>query len=143
MKISLTTPTGALVETDADEVTAPGSLGEFGVLPGHVPFLSALQPGVLSYRTGDKTQVFAVGEGVLEVARAQDGGDKVIVLVDRAVAGEDVDRAAATKEVTETDAAIASWQKDAAGEYQSLVLRRAFAQARLDAAARSGSAVAH
>ncbi len=143
MKISLTTPTGALVETDTDEVTAPGSLGEFGVLPGHIPFLSALQPGVLSYRVGDRTQVFAVAEGILEVARTPEGGDKVIVLVDRAIAGQDVDRAAAAKEVIEVDALIASWQKDVNAEYHSLVLRRAFAQARLDAAARTGAAAAH
>ena len=42
MRLSVTTPQGALVEADVDEVTAPGALGEFGVLPGHVPFLSAL-----------------------------------------------------------------------------------------------------
>ena len=45
MQLSVTTPRGALVDTEVDEVTAPGALGEFGVLPGHVPFLSALKPG--------------------------------------------------------------------------------------------------
>ena len=52
MKLSVTTPRGALVDADVDEVTAPGALGEFGVLPGHVPLMSALKPGVLVYRAG-------------------------------------------------------------------------------------------
>ena len=46
MRLSVTTPRGALVDTDVEEVTAPGELGEFGVLPGHVPLMSALKPGV-------------------------------------------------------------------------------------------------
>ena len=37
MRLSVTTPRGAVVETEIDEITAPGTLGEFGVLPGHVP----------------------------------------------------------------------------------------------------------
>ena len=70
MRLSVTTPQGALVEADVDEVTAPGALGEFGVLPGHVPFLSALQPGVFVFRNKDGSRILAVSEGVLEVARA-------------------------------------------------------------------------
>ena len=54
MRLSVTTPRGALVDTDVDEVTAPGELGEFGVLPGHVPLMSALKPGVLWYKGKDR-----------------------------------------------------------------------------------------
>ncbi len=54
MKLSVTTPRGAIVDTDVDEVTAPGELGEFGVLPGHVPLMSALKPGVIWYKAKDR-----------------------------------------------------------------------------------------
>lgn len=143
MKLSVTTPTGAMVETDADEVIAPGVLGEFGVLPGHIPFLSALRPGVLSFRgKGDKGDgsghVYAVGEGVLEVARAADGTDKVIVLVERALTAGEIDRTAATKETDAADAELAAWKKDLDGEWKALASRRAWAQARVDAAVRAG-----
>jgi F-type H+-transporting ATPase subunit epsilon len=135
MRLSVTTPQGALVETDVDEVTAPGALGEFGVLPGHVPFLSALQPGVFVFRNKDESRVLAVSEGVLEVARVE-GGDKVIVLVSQAVQAEEVDREAAEKEVARADAELAQWNKELGGEYKALVTQRAWAAARIAAATR-------
>ena len=137
MRLSLTTPRGALVDAEVDEVTAPGALGEFGVLPGHVPFLSVLKPGVFVYRTKEGPRYLAVGDGVLEVARLTgDKGDKVLVLVDQATHAREVDRDAAAKELAAVDQEIAHWKKETAGEYQALLARRAWAAARVDAAAR-------
>jgi F-type H+-transporting ATPase subunit epsilon len=137
MRLSLTTPRGALVDAEVDEVTAPGALGEFGVLPGHVPFLSVLRPGVFVYRTKEGPRYLAVGDGVLEVARvAGDKGDKVLVLVDQANHAREVDRDTAAKELAAIDQEIAHWKKETAGEYQALLARRAWAAARVDAAAR-------
>jgi F-type H+-transporting ATPase subunit epsilon len=137
VRLSVTTPRGSLVEADVEEVTAPGVLGEFGILPTHVPFLSGIRPGVLLYRAKDATRVFAVGSGVLEVARSG-GGEKVLVLVDQAATAEEVDKTAAAKELAEADAELARWNKDLGGEYQALLIRRAWASARVDAAARLG-----
>ena len=75
MKLSVTTPRGAIVDTDVDEVTAPGELGEFGVLPGHVPLMSALKPGVIWYKAKDRTGLIVVGEGFLQVAPLPQAGD--------------------------------------------------------------------
>jgi F-type H+-transporting ATPase subunit epsilon len=137
MRLSLTTPRGALVDAEVDEVTAPGALGEFGVLPGHVPFLSVLKPGVFIYRTKDGPRYVAVGDGVLEVARAAgEAGDKVLVLVDQATNAREVDRDAATKELATLDHEIAQWKKETAGEYHALLARRAWVAARVDAASR-------
>jgi F-type H+-transporting ATPase subunit epsilon len=135
MRLSLTTPRGALVETDVDEVTAPGALGEFGVLPGHVPLLAVLKPGVFVYRNKEGARYLATSDGVLEVARAG-AGDKILVLVAEAVGAREIDREAAAKEVAALDGEIARWKKDSAGEYQALLARRAWAAARQDAAAR-------
>jgi len=136
MRLSVTTPRGALVEAEVEEVTAPGALGEFGVLPGHVPFLSVLKPGVFVYRTKDGARYLAVGGGVLEVARAGEKGDKVLVLVDQATHAREVDRESAAKELAAVDHEIAHWKKESAGEYQALLARRAWAAARVEAAAR-------
>lgn len=135
MRLSLTTPRGALVDADVEEITAPGALGEFGVLPGHVPFLSVLKPGVFVYRAKEGARYLAVGKGVLEVAR---GGkeDKVLVLVDEAVHAREIDAGAAAKELADTDAEIARFKGEANGQYQALLGRRAWAAARVDAAGR-------
>jgi F-type H+-transporting ATPase subunit epsilon len=135
VRLSVTTPRGALVEAEIEEVSAPGALGEFGVLPQHVPFLSALRPGVLVYRTKEAARVLAVSEGVLEVARAE-AGDKVLVLVSQAATAEEIDRATAEKDLAAADAELAQWKKDLGGEYQALLVRRGWAAARLDASAR-------
>ncbi|HVZ73232.1 MAG TPA: ATP synthase F1 subunit epsilon [Polyangia bacterium] len=140
MKLSVTTPRGALVDTDVDEVTAPGALGELGVLPGHVPLMSSLKPGVLVYRGKSKSGTIAVGPGFLQVAppRQDDTAhDRVLVLVDQAVAAGDVDKAAAQKDLVEADKELNDWKSELDGAYQALLVRRAWAQARLDAADRA------
>jgi F-type H+-transporting ATPase subunit epsilon len=139
VKFSLTTPRGALVETDVDEVTAPGEAGEFGVLPGHVALMAGLRPGVLSFKSKDHTTIVAVGEGFLQVspqATAEPGRDRVIVLVDRAVRAGEVDRAAAERDAAAADKELAAWKAELDGAYHALVVRRQWAQARIDAAAR-------
>lgn len=139
MRLSVTTPRGSLVEADVDEVSAPGALGEFGILPGHVPFISALKPGVLVYRIQSESRVLAVGEGVLEVVRAESGDvttEKVIVLVSEAVHASDIDAPAVGKELAKDDADIAHWKGELGGEYKALLSKRAWDSARLDAAAR-------
>jgi F-type H+-transporting ATPase subunit epsilon len=139
MRLSVTTPRGSLVDAEVEEITAPGELGEFGVLPGHVPLMSALKPGVLVYRTKEHAGVVAVGPGFLQVAplpQADASRDRVLVLVDRAITAAGVDRAAAEKELAEADRELAEWKRELDGAYRALVVRRQWAQARLDAADR-------
>jgi F-type H+-transporting ATPase subunit epsilon len=144
MRLSVTTPRGALVDTEVEEVTAAGELGEFGVLPGHVPLMSALKPGVLWYKAKDHQGILALGQGFLQVAplpQADDhhGGlarDRVLVLVDQALMARDVDTARAEKDLAAADKELAAWHGELDGAHQTLVERRGWAQARLDAAAR-------
>jgi len=142
MRLSITTPRGALVDTEVDEVTAPGTLGEMGILPGHIPLMSALKPGVLVYRTKDHAGVVAVGQGFLQVAPVpaaggKSAGDRVLVLVNHAVPASGVDRAAAERELAEADAELGRWKRELDGEYQALLLRRGWAAARVEAASRT------
>jgi F-type H+-transporting ATPase subunit epsilon len=143
MKLSVTTPRGALVDADVEEVTAPGALGEFGVLPGHVPLMSALKPGVLVYRgkdAGARGGVLAVGPGFLQVApptQSDTAHDNVLVLVDQALPAADVDKAEAQRDLAAAEKELAAWHTELDGAYQALVVRRQWAQARLDAADRA------
>ena len=75
-----------------DEVVIPGSLGYFGVLPGHAPLLATLGIGELTYRIGRDEYHVAVSCGFAEVRH-----DKVIVLADIAETPADIDRARAER----------------------------------------------
>ena len=50
MQLEVLTPQRTALNAEVDEVTVPGLAGEFGVLPGHTPFLTALKEGTLSWR---------------------------------------------------------------------------------------------
>ena len=136
MRLTVTTPRGYLVQIEAEEITAPGVLGEFGVLPGHIPFMSVLKPGVLSYRAKDGVKYLAVGDGLLQIVRAN-GDDKVDVLVNRGEHGKDVDREVAQKELAAVDAELAKSKAESPAELGPLQDRRAWAAAKVEAAGRA------
>lgn len=75
-----------LREENVDEVIAPGSLGELGILPRHAPLITALQPGDLRVKSGGSEEDFFVSGGFLEVH-----SDRVTVLADAAEHGSDID----------------------------------------------------
>jgi F-type H+-transporting ATPase subunit epsilon len=92
LTLELATPTRLVVSVEADEVVVPGSLGYFGVLPGHAPLLATLGVGELTYRTGRDEHHVAVSGGFAEVRN-----DKVIILADSAETPADIDRSRAEK----------------------------------------------
>ncbi len=139
MHLTITTPRGYLVQTEVEEIVAPGVLGEFGVLPGHIPFMSVLKPGVLSYRGKDGQKYLAVGDGILQVARVgqdDDQSDKIEVLVNRGEHGKDIDREAAQRELGAADAELAKTKAESMAELGPMQDRRAWAAAQVDAANR-------
>ncbi|TYO97651.1 ATP synthase F1 subcomplex epsilon subunit [Geothermobacter ehrlichii] len=86
LTLQLVTPYKRVLSAEVDEVTAPGSIGELGVLPGHTPLLTTLKIGELSYRQGNETYHVAVNWGYLEVEN-----DKVNVLVETAEPADEID----------------------------------------------------
>ncbi len=67
IRLRVVTPSRLVLDEEVDEVTAVGELGEFGVLPNHISFLSTLVPGELSYKQGAARHVLVVGGGYAEV----------------------------------------------------------------------------
>jgi len=102
--LEVVTPDRVVLSTEADVVVCPGVEGQFGVLVGHVPFLSALDIGEMYYRLGGKTEYLAVGGGFAEVT-----GKKVTVVAEAAETGReiDVERARRAKERAERRLAAA------------------------------------
>jgi len=86
MKLEIVTPYSKVLDQLVDEVTATGKLGEFGVLPGHAPFLTSLNIGELCYKTDGVAVCMALNWGYFEV---QD--DKIIVLVETAERSDEID----------------------------------------------------
>ena len=67
IRLRVVTPIRLVLDEEVDEVTAHGELGEFGVLPDHIAFLSTLVAGELSYKQGATKKLLAVGGGYAEV----------------------------------------------------------------------------
>jgi len=84
--LEVVTPEKLLLSQEVDEVTCPGAEGEFGVLPGHCPFLSALKIGELRYRVSGTTHFMAVLWGLAEVTP-----HKVTILAEIGEKAEDID----------------------------------------------------
>jgi len=132
LSFTVVTPRGPIASGIVDEVTAPGVVGEFGVLPGHVPLLAALKAGVLSWREGQTRHVLAVDKGYLQVGAQS----RVIVLVEKALKPEAVDVA----EAREAAAKATEQLKQGSAHAQLLAIARLqleWAQARIEAAERS------
>ena len=78
-------------EEGVDEVVAPGSEGEFAVLPQHAAFITILAPGEMRImRAGGDEEIMAITGGFLEVRN-----DRVVVLADAAERAEEIDIARA------------------------------------------------
>ena len=96
--LEVVTPRRLVLSEKVDEITAPGELGEFGVLPGHIPFFATLGIGEVMYRQGERKRYIAVSWGFAEVL-----GNKVTILAEIAELDTeiDVERAKRKKELAE------------------------------------------
>jgi F-type H+-transporting ATPase subunit epsilon len=134
LRLRIVTPERQLLDEEVDEVTAPGTVGEFGVLPNHITFLSSLQPGPLSYKRGGRPHLLAVGSGFAEVTE-----NIMTVLADSAEFAEeiDVERARAALHTAEENLKTLAVTDPAFAEAEAAHRR---AQIRLEIA---GKATAH
>ena len=101
LKLEIVTPEEKIYSEDVDMVTLPGSEGELGVYPKHVPLLTTLKPGELRILRNGRETSMAVGEGFVEIR-----GDAVSVLTDMALEAEKIDITAAEAAVERAKAAM-------------------------------------
>ena len=90
LKLEMVTPYKRVLSEEVDELTAPGFVGELGLLPGHTPLLTTLKVGELTYKNGNEVFHIAVNWGYLEVE-----DNTVTVLVDTAETADEIDLARA------------------------------------------------
>jgi F-type H+-transporting ATPase subunit epsilon len=101
LKLEIVTPEEKIYSEDVEMVTLPGSEGELGVYPNHVPVLTALKPGELRIVKDGRETAMAVGEGFVEIKT-----DGVSILTDMALQSEKIDIAAAEAAVASAQAAM-------------------------------------
>lgn len=109
-KFELVTPERMVLSQDASQVVVPGVEGEFTVLPGHAPVISALRPGVVDATLGEagKSRFFVKG-GFAEV-----DADRLIVLAERALDAETMGAAEIATELQAAETELASAATDSA-----------------------------
>jgi F-type H+-transporting ATPase subunit epsilon len=86
LKLDVVTPERQTLSQEVAAVVLPGLAGSFGVLPGHMSMVAALQPGVLKVITAEGETIYAIGGGYAEVT-----AEKVIVLADTAERADQID----------------------------------------------------
>ena len=128
LQLRVVTPRRQVVDEPVLEVTAPGTLGEFGVLPNHVTFLSSLEIGKLTYRDQRGVHAIAVRGGFAEVK------DNVMtVLADAAEPASEIDTVAAREQLRTSEEALASLSP-ADPAFEATDSDRRWAEARVEVA---------
>ncbi len=108
----------------AEMVTAPGELGELGILPRHSQLLTRLKPGQVRIKLqGGEEQLFYVSGGLLEVQPRL-----VTILSDTAERARDLDEAAAQSAKQRAEKAIAAHKSDVEYAKAKTELSEAIAQ---------------
>ena len=87
IRLEVVTPEASVVSEDAQIVVGPGTLGEFGVLIGHTPFLTTLKLGTIRYKAADGVEKHVFISGGFAEALP----DKVTVLAESAERRRDID----------------------------------------------------
>jgi F-type H+-transporting ATPase subunit epsilon len=101
LKLEIVTPEKTAYSEDVEIVTLPGSEGELGVYPNHVPLLTTLNPGELRVVKGGRESFLAIGEGFVEITAST-----VSVLTDMALEPASIDESAAEAAVARAQAAM-------------------------------------
>ena len=99
--LEIRTPERLIYEGDVTSIAAPGVAGNFQILAGHIPFLTALEVGEIRIQESESPQLMATSGGVFEVLRTG-----VTVLVETAEWASDIDVARAEEAVSRAQAQL-------------------------------------
>lgn len=140
VQFELVTPERLILSIMVDMVVVPGAEGNFGVLPGHAPFISTIRPGTIDVYEGRAVgqRIFVVG-GIAEVTP-----ERCTVLADEAMTADSLDRNALDAELTEIEGNLPSLREQVAhaqgtererlaAELRQMERRQSVARAKLQA----------
>jgi len=102
--LEVVTPTRMVAREEVEEVVAPGAEGYFGVMGGHLPFMSTLKTGELAYRKNGTWRYLAMSWGYAEVRP-----ETVIILTEAAEKAEEIDAARSQRARDRAFERLARW----------------------------------
>ena len=123
LKLEIVTPDAKVYSEDVEMVTLPGSEGEMGIYPEHVPLLAQVVPGELILRKAGKDFFLAIGEGFVEIT-----GERVAIMTDMAIRAENIDEAKAEEARRRAEARLAEHIDDEESAMVNAALSHSLAQ---------------
>ena len=127
LSVKIITPERVVTVREADCVTLPAALGQIQILPGHVPMFSTVNPGQIDLKDGDKTTIYAIGAGYLEVVN-----NEISLLVDTAEGENEIDPKRAAALIAEAKDRLANLSPEATEERFAFESQLAAAQASIE-----------
>jgi F-type H+-transporting ATPase subunit epsilon len=133
--LSILTPEKKIFSGSVESMTVTGAVGEFGVLPGHYPYITSVRPGALTFAAkgpnGEQEgHVYAVGHGFAQVS-----SEKVSVVVSSFENAEEVDVAAAKQALADAEKTLRDADPESS-EYADAQVAQDLATGRMLAAER-------
>ena len=107
ISLKVLAPNQNVYEGDAEEVILPSTTGQIGVLPGHISLVTAIDIGVLRLRLKSQWKSIALMGGFAEIE-----SDEVIVLVNNAEIGSEINVEEAEQALKEAKSAISKFSEN-------------------------------
>jgi F-type H+-transporting ATPase subunit epsilon len=123
LKLEIVTPEGVTYSENVEMVTLPGSEGELGVYPNHVPLMTQVVAGEVAARRNGRDEWLAIGDGFVEIT-----GERVAVLTDMAIKADNVDEAKAEEARRRAEARLAEKLDDEEAAMVAASLAHSLAQ---------------
>ncbi|HEX8288212.1 MAG TPA: F0F1 ATP synthase subunit epsilon [Pyrinomonadaceae bacterium] len=128
LNLEIVTPEKRVFDETVDAVTIPTTNGEIGILPNHVPLISSLKSGILTYSNRGATERMVVSGGFVEVS-----ANKVSIMADVAERADEINAEAARAERESAEKVLSAWS-GTEDEFEVEKERLEKAQARLQLA---------
>jgi F-type H+-transporting ATPase subunit epsilon len=105
MHVDVVSAEALIFEGEAEYVELPGESGGLGIYPSHIPLITRIRPGEVRIKVAGKQteELIFVAGGILEVQP-----NRVTVLADTAIRGEDIDEAKAEAAKKAAEEAVAN-----------------------------------
>ena len=123
LKLEIVTPEGVTYSEQVEMVTLPGSEGEMGVFPNHVPLMAQVVSGEIIARRNARDEWLAIGDGFVEIT-----ADRVAILTDMAIRAENIDEVKAEEARRRAEARLAEKLDDEEAALVSAALAHSLAQ---------------
>lgn len=126
LHLKIVTPEKLIIDEEVDMVTLTTSEGEIGVLPHHASLMAKLMPGELRIKRGAKLELFATGDGFIQVI-----DNTLTILTDLAIDESDIDEKAVEDAKKRAETALEQKLSDEEYAETLAILEKSLAQLRI------------